>query len=50
MNATFCSESCMVATGQEMVSRKQFLQGWGKVINFTSSQGKFKSLKEVREK
>ena len=50
MNATFCSESCMVATGQGMVSRKNFFEVGEKSGNFTSSQGKFKSLKEVREK
>ena len=50
MNATFCSESCMVATGQEMVRGKNFFKVGEKSGNFTSSQGKFKSLKEVREK
>ena len=39
----------MVATGQEMV-RGKILQGQGKSGNFTSSQGKFESLKEVRKK
>jgi len=39
----------VVATGQEMV-RGKILQGQGKSGNFTSGQGKFESLKEVREK
>ena len=50
MNATFCSESCMVATGQEMVRGKNFFKVGEKSGNLTSSQGKFKSSKEVREK
>ena len=39
-----------VATGQKMVKGKKFFMVRKKSENFTSSQGKFKSLKEVREK
>ena len=39
----------MVATGQEMVREKIFIAR-EKSGNFTSSQGKFISLKEVRKK
>ena len=39
----------MVATGQEIVREKN-LQRQRKSGNFTSSQGKLKSWKEVREK
>ena len=41
MNATLCSESCMVTTGQEMVRGKNFFKVGEKSGNFTSSQGKF---------
>ena len=40
----------MVATGQEIDREKNILQCQRKSGNFTSSQGKFKSWKEVREK
>ena len=40
----------MVATGQEMVRGKIFFKVGEKSGNLTSSQGKFKSSKEVREK
>ena len=40
----------MVATGQEIVREKKILQGQEKSGNFTLSQGKFTSLKKVREK
>ena len=40
----------MVATGQEIVREKKFFKVREKSGNFTSSQGKFKSWKEVREK
>ena len=40
----------MVATGQEMVREKNFFTVREKSVNFTSSQGKVKCLKEVREK
>ena len=40
----------MVATGQDMNDQgKNILQGQGNSGNFTSSQGKLKSLKEVRK-
>ena len=40
----------MVATGQEMIREKKFLKVREKFVNFTSSQGRLKSFKEVREK
>jgi len=40
----------MVATGQEMVGEKNFFTVREKSGNFTSSQGKFKSLKNFRVK
>ena len=48
LNPPYCP-SYMVATGQEMV-RKKFFKVREKSGNFTPSQGKFKSLREVREK
>ena len=39
-----------VATGQKMVKGKKFFMVRKKSENFTSSQGKFESLKVVREK
>ena len=39
-----------VATGRKMVRGKKFFMVREKSENFTSSQGKFESLKEVREK
>ena len=39
-----------VATGQKMIRGKKFFMVREKSGNFTSSQGKFKSLKEVRKK
>ena len=39
-----------VATGQKMVKGKKFFMVRKKSENFTSSQGKFKSLKEVRKR
>ena len=40
----------MVATGQEMIKEKKFFKVREKSVNFTSSQGRLKSLDEVREK
>ena len=40
----------MVATGQEMVMEKKLFKVRETSRNFIFSQGKFKSLKEVREK
>ena len=40
----------MVATGEEIVRQKKFFKFREQSGNFTSSQGKFKSWKEVREK
>ena len=40
----------MVVTGQEIVRGKKFFKVREKSGNFTSSQGKVTSLKEVREK
>ena len=40
----------MVATGQEIVRGKKFFKVREKSGNFTLSQGKFTSLKKVREK
>ena len=40
----------MVATGQEMVREKKFSRSGELSGNFTLSQGKFKSLKEIKEK
>ena len=40
----------MATTVQEMVKKKKILQGQEKVREFTLSQGKLKSLKEVRKK
>jgi len=40
----------MVAKGQEMVMENNFFKVRERSGDFTSSQGKFKSLKEVREK
>ena len=39
----------MVATGQEMIREKIFFKVRENSGNFTSSQGKLKSLKEVRK-
>ena len=39
-----------VATGQKMVKGKKFFMVRKKSENFTSSQGTFESLKEVRKK
>ena len=39
-----------IATGQKMVRGKKFFMVREKSGNFTSSRGKFKSLKEVRKK
>ena len=39
-----------VATGQKMVKGKKFFMVRKKSENFTSSQGKFKSLKEITKK
>ena len=39
----------MVATGQEMIREKIFFKIRENSGNFTSSQGKLKSLKEVRK-
>ena len=39
-----------IATGQKMARGKKFFMVREKLGNFTSSLGKFKSLKEVREK
>ena len=40
----------MVATGQEIFREKKFFKVREKSGNFTLSQGKFTSLKKVREK
>ena len=40
----------MVATGQEIAKEKKFFKVREKSGNFTLSQGKFTSLKKVREK
>ena len=46
-----CGVESMVATGQEIVrEKKKFFKVREKSGNFTLSQGKFTSLKKVREK